>query len=329
MERYDAFISYRRTDLHTAEVIRMKLEARGIHCFMDKHAITGGEEWEKMLYDNIQAAPNFICILTDNAMKQAVQLSKSRKKDYFRREIEKALGYRQEGKKILSVLCNEYRFPDTWDEGMPNKLRQLQNLQAIEFVDKEMDASIERIINDMIKLSPTAQKSEYRLDGEGFVEDVLRSDWSVTNGCFMFHAGADWFKEVPRRDLLDKLIRSGVKIKVLLNTEAAAMTLAQHMTHPKLRYTPFDESISDWKSFRDENPDKVEVRISQIPILRRMYMFLGDDPKQAIMRVSYYTYNSSDVQKNCCQILSVEHDAEYFALYKNEFEYLWNNADTE
>jgi len=326
MEHYDAFISYRRTDLHTAEVIRMKLETKGVHCFMDKHAITGGEEWEQMLYENIQAAPNFICFLTEDATKQAVQLAQSRTKDYFRQEVKKALDCHRDGKRILSVLCNAYRFPNRWDDDMPQEIRRLKRLQAIEFIDTEMDASIERIITDMKDLTPISNRIQYRSDGEGFIEDVLDSGLSVTTGCFMFHAGADWFKEVPRRDKLERIVSSGIKLRVLLNTKEAAMILAQHMTHPGLRYTSFEDSISDWIGFSKDNPEQVEVRISSIPILRRMYMFSGDDSKHQIMRVSYYTYQGMDVKKNCCQILSAEQNKEYFTLYQNEFEYLWDKA---
>ena len=112
MENYDAFISYRRKDLHTAEMIRMKLESRGIRCFMDKHEITGGEEWEKKLYETVQQTPNFICILTEEAVGECLKHRQNRKKDYFRKEIQTAQADFQLGKRILSILCKGYRFPD-------------------------------------------------------------------------------------------------------------------------------------------------------------------------------------------------------------------------
>ena len=104
------------------------------------------------------------------------------------------------------------------------------------------------------------------------------------------------------------------------------MSLASHMTHPKLRYTPFEESIADWIQFRNSYPDLVEVRICEIPFLRCLYLFSDECVENGVMRVSYYTYQGLDIHKNCCQILTSGENADYFALYRNEFEYLWKHA---
>ena len=218
MDRYDAFISYRRIDLHTAEMIRMKLESKGIHCFMDKHEITGGEEWEKKLYETVNQAPNFICILTEDAVEECIKHRKSRKKDYFRKEIQVAQAAFASGKRILSILCKGYRFPDEWDEKMPKEIKKLKSLQAIEFNDADMDASIERITSDMKDISFSDLAHQYPLGSADFVSDVVSANPSLAFGRVMFHAGADWFKTAHMRDILEMLPQKGIRLKILLNT---------------------------------------------------------------------------------------------------------------
>ena len=104
------------------------------------------------------------------------------------------------------------------------------------------------------------------------------------------------------------------------------MILARHMKHPNLRYTPFEDSISDWIAFGNSYPELVEVRISDIPFLRCLYLFSDHTAQNGVMRVSYYTYQGLDIKKNCCQILTSEENTDYFTLYRNEFEYLWERA---
>lgn len=91
-----------------------------------------------------------------------------------------------------------------------------------------------------------------------------------------FHGGSLWLYDGRKNAILKKAIERGIKIRIIINTSLQVDTIASHMRQPGLMYTGFDKNASDWCHFMAEHIDNVEVRIAQIPLLRRTYIVKGE-----------------------------------------------------
>ncbi len=323
-EKFDVFISYKRINIHIAEMIRMKLESQGIRCYMDKSILHMGDTWEQEIIKNIKKSPNFICIITKEAIENILYRIRNEKRDFFLEEIRTALNCHKPKKQILIFLCNGYQFPniEEFDSDTPDEIKQLSKLHALALLNEDIDGCIDRLISDMKKL----QKAySYHSNTVDFIDDMISSKVPIKEVGLIFHAGADWFRETRKREQLDLLILKGARLKVLLNTEEAAMILARHMENPKILYSPFEESIAEWLKFEKSCPEQIEVRISDIPLMRRTYFFT-DQNDNGVMRVSQYTYQEFDIEQNPVQIISTQENPHDFENYKKEFLYLWEKA---
>ena len=69
-------------------------------------------------------------------------------------------------------------------------------------------------------------------------------------------------------------------------------------------------------------PDKIEVRLVDVPLLRCYYSVHMVNQKQDLVYIRYYTYSNSRPEKNY-QATFYE-NSDYFKLYRDEFEFLWN-----
>src|SRR5689334_354837 len=58
------FISYSRDDLKFADQLDDALVACGFACFIDRHGISGGEEWKRRLGNLIREADTVIFVLS-------------------------------------------------------------------------------------------------------------------------------------------------------------------------------------------------------------------------------------------------------------------------
>src|SRR6516165_99860 len=79
------FISYSRDDLRFADQLDMALNAYGFGCFIDRHGISGGEEWKRRLGNLISEADTVVFVLSPASaqspvcaweVKEAAQLGK-------------------------------------------------------------------------------------------------------------------------------------------------------------------------------------------------------------------------------------------------------------
>ena len=79
-----------------------------------------------------------------------------------------------------------------------------------------------------------------------------------------------------------------------------------------------------WADFAEEFPGNVEIRLSEIPLLRRYYSFHMKDSAKDSVNVKYYTYANVRPDRNYQPIFCG--DSDYFKLYRDEFDYLWDNS---
>ena len=67
--RYDAFMSYARTDREVAEKLRAGLEALGKDVWVDVEDIPGGAEWRMRIKRGIEACKAFLFLLSPASLR--------------------------------------------------------------------------------------------------------------------------------------------------------------------------------------------------------------------------------------------------------------------
>ena len=87
-------ISYSRNDLDFADQLNAALEACGFECFIDRHGISGGEDWKQRLGNLISEADTVVFVLSPA----------SAHSDICAWEVEEAARL---GKRILPVNCRQ------------------------------------------------------------------------------------------------------------------------------------------------------------------------------------------------------------------------------
>ncbi len=114
---------------------------------------------------------------------------------------------------------------------------------------------------------------------------------------------------------------AGVTIRVLVNSVEGADIAAKHMRHDNKVYMSFEKSIACWQEMAAKYPGQMEVRVCSAPILRRYHGIFHRDAAHSTVNVRQYTYGNGSVDKNFQTIFTRQSD--YFALYRGEFDYLW------
>ena len=86
------FISYSRNDLNFADQLKAALDAWGFECSIDRHAISGGEEWKRRLGNLISESDTVVFVLSPTSARSKICIW----------EVEKA---ERLGKRILPANC--------------------------------------------------------------------------------------------------------------------------------------------------------------------------------------------------------------------------------
>lgn len=318
--KYDAFISYRRENSFLmAQIIHDKLAEKGITSFLDLEELRSGKFNEK-LYEAIDNSENFILILPKDALDRC-----SSTEDWVRKEILEAI---EKKKTIIPVLCDGFDWPRDKYSDMPEEICSLENYNAVKSTQDYLSAMIDRLIsfmsgvnNKRILLGTMKESSEF-VSTEEYFGNAFKNVENVESIDMAFHGGTEWFTSIEKTDLLHDLVEAGVRIRILLNFPNVSEKIAQHMRHKRKKYMSFSECIARWAEFEEEYPDDVEIRMVDIPLLHRYYSVYMKDTKQDTVNIKYYTYANSRPDKNYQPIFYRESD--YFRLYRDEFEYLWN-----
>src|SRR5215472_4350266 len=102
------FISYSRDDLHFADQLDAALNAYGFECLIDRHGISGGEDWKRRLGNLIREADPVVFVLSPTSARSEICAW----------EVEEATRL---GKRILPVNCRPLK-----GARPPPRLRDLQ-----------------------------------------------------------------------------------------------------------------------------------------------------------------------------------------------------------
>ncbi len=141
-QKYDIFISYRRTSYETANLIATRLKAAGYSVFFDMETLRAGK-FNEQLFAVIDNCKDFIVVLPPNALDRCVE-----EDDWVRLEVCRAM---EAGKNIVPVMLNGF----AWPNPMPQGMEELQNYQALTANSIEyFDMSIERLQKRYLKSKP-------------------------------------------------------------------------------------------------------------------------------------------------------------------------------
>lgn len=143
--KYDIFVSYRRSDAFTANLVAEKLKALGYSVFFDVETLRGGV-FNEQLYEVIRNCKDVVLVLPPDGLDRCVS-----KEDWIRKEI----CYAMECKKnIIPVLLTGFDWPTPMPEGM----EQLKFYQAVTATSAEyFDMSIKKLAS-YLKSKPTVKR---------------------------------------------------------------------------------------------------------------------------------------------------------------------------
>ena len=143
--KYDVFVSYRRSDAFTANLVAEKLKALGYSVFFDVETLRGGV-FNEQLYEVIQNCSDVVLVLPPNGLDRCVS-----EEDWIRKEI----CYAMECKKnIIPVLLAGF----DWPSPMPKGMEQLKFYQAVTATSAEyFDLSIKKLAT-YLKSKPSVKR---------------------------------------------------------------------------------------------------------------------------------------------------------------------------
>ncbi len=314
---HNAFISYRRDpSFPMAQLIHDRLAEKGITSFLDLESLRGGE-FEEKLYEAIENSDNFILILPKGALDNCVD-----PEDWMRKEIVAAV---EKQKHMIPIMCEGFEWPRELYDALPEEVRSLEKKNAVKFVQDYLKAMIDRLVSFMTGVRNHIKESTEFISTKDFFEKGMKDLASIKMIDMAFLGGAEWHRGDDKVPILYALAEAGVHIRVLLNPADVSEPMAEHMRFRRKSYMKFDECIERWEMFAREFPENVEVRQVRIPLMRRYYSFYMKDSGNDSVNVKYYTYGNSRPDRNYQPIFYSGSD--YFRLYRDEFDYLWEHAE--
>ena len=140
-----------------------------------------------------------------------------------------------------------------------------------------------------------------------------------------FRAGSEWHHKSGLVDILLRVIKEKICVRVIVNDEKTVEQLSVHMRQPLKKYYGYNKSCQDWLEKAESYPDIIRVRVADVPLMHRYYCIKG--PENGLAKVSFYTYANYIPEKDFQYKLG--RSEEEYELFGNEFEYLWNNVSHE
>lgn len=131
--KYDIFVSYRRTDASTANLIAEKLKSLGYSVFFDVETLRGGL-FNEQLFNVLDRCTDFVLVLPQNALDRCVS-----EEDWIRKEVCYAMS---KNLNIVPILLSGFEWPNP----MPKGMEQLKFYQAISASNHDyFDLSIQKL----------------------------------------------------------------------------------------------------------------------------------------------------------------------------------------
>eukprot|EP00004_Rigifila_ramosa_P016723 TRINITY_DN3996_c1_g1_i2.p1 TRINITY_DN3996_c1_g1~~TRINITY_DN3996_c1_g1_i2.p1 ORF type:complete len:607 (-),score=134.27 TRINITY_DN3996_c1_g1_i2:35-1747(-) len=139
----DVFISYRRANgSQLASLLKVYLSLSGYSVFLDVDRLGQGK-FDEALLSYVETAPNFLLLLTENALDRCV--GDTENKDWVHNEIATAIKHK---KKIIPVIDN-FKWPVL--ETLPEDMREVYRHNGVEWVHGYQSACVEKLISFLRK----------------------------------------------------------------------------------------------------------------------------------------------------------------------------------
>ena len=143
--KYNVFVSYRRSDAFTANLVAEKLRNLGYSVFFDVETLRGGN-FNAQLYEVIGNCKDLVLILPPNALDRCIS-----EDDWIRKEVCYAMKCQ---KNIIPVLLSGF----DWPQPMPEGMEQLMYYQAVKASSVEyFDMSIKKLAT-YLKSKPSIKR---------------------------------------------------------------------------------------------------------------------------------------------------------------------------
>lgn len=123
MEKYDIFISYRRTFFKTANLVATRLKNAGFKVFIDTEEMHSGK-FDTQLYRHIENCKDFVLILSPGSLERC-----NDENDWVRHEIMHAITCK---KNIIPLLIDGFE----WPAQMPKGMHDLNMYQSMQIADR-------------------------------------------------------------------------------------------------------------------------------------------------------------------------------------------------
>lgn len=315
---YDAFISYRRKNgFAIAKMLRDQLKLKRVSAFVDLDELRNGTFDDKILLA-IENSPSFILVLYPGDLDRCGE-----ENDWLTKEIIAAI---DSGRNIIPFLCDGFEWPKKWNESIPEKIKAISKFNSVSLSQEYLDATIEKLIryiNDDSSDNSKEALSSQNDDINYFFRTNMKNLSFIESVELSFYAGFVWHQDIEHLDILSDLAEAGIPVRIIINSAESAQLIHNHMRHKLKRYPSFEEGISSWKNF-ESMYDNVEIRLSDIPLMRICYCINKKGSSDSAMRVKFYTYGNPKINNNYIQDFS-PYDPP-FNLYKKEFEYIWKKS---
>lgn len=327
MKKYDVFISYRRSNggFYVAKLIQSHLRSKNISTYMDLTELHTGR-FDEQLKSALENSTNVVIIIPPFGLDRCVYVD-----DIFRQEIICAI---EKGCHVVPVWLDGFEWPETLSAVLDAYSREvfekLQKLEAIKVSVEYFDATLLRLVQELCEVPALINNTTMAhvdmplMSSESYFRGHMEDITQIQSVDMAFHAGFDWLmgEEVG---IIHELIKADVCIRVIVNTTKALNSIAKNMAQEGRSYPKHQYTVAAWKKLSEDYPGQIEVRLSNIPLLRRYYSIHMKDPKLDTICVKHYTYGNGKVSDNL-QDLMTPH-SRYFDLFHKEFEFLWEQAN--
>lgn len=317
---FDVFISYRHdTGFYMAQLLFSKLISSGYSVFMDK--TMSSCRYEEKIRSAIKNSRNYVVVLFPGDFEE---LKKS--DSWLNKEAAWAL--ENSRLNIVPLLCDGFEWPAQDSEMAAAMQAVMQNNGIRIHKDNSLDTDLENLCDNFLKnVAPTKQRintAEFFRQNLGPLAERQPKQVDVA-----FHAGSPWLMPGEKRDFIANSMERGIPWRVLINTEEAAESIAQHMRDDDALYVSFSQAHIQWKKLQARYPDLLEVRACPVPLIHVYHSVLfepdEDGHQYAEQHIKYYAYNNTRPDN------AFEHRinsySPHYAIYRDEFEFLWNKSE--
>lgn len=223
--------------------------------------------------------------------------------------------------KLIESLCddNGIDFVSLFTSWFP-QLKPYSDKEELKRIIKD---SLDYHINSLM-LADTENK--IILNPKEFLESCIKSDKDIESIYMVFQSGWDWLKSKDKNLLLEQINELGINLRVIVNHQAAVKKIADTMVNPRIKkyYPSFDDNIKQWQKHACESSN-VDLRISDYPILRRIYLVnYKDGTSEALLHDYAYNFVSEDDRGN----FRLNNDDFLLKVFTNELNFLWDNSHT-